>query len=228
MWGILAIGLAACSFTPGTATAVPDGAATAPVDAPTFSACTVAPTNPATPTGILGGMSGSAQPDLGCAAGELPIGMGFDFSTFPVAGGQPAVIAVHVRCGRIQRDTTGAMRTTPAEVRDAPGYMGICIGWSATAVAEEFCPSGQVVVAMTANEPDTSMYNSIAIRCAPLTADMHVTGVATTLAFPTTGSFANHTQSASCGTDAAIVGFEVRTGCGQDELVPRCAAVRCN
>lgn len=228
MWRLFALA-AACSYTPGAPSTTGDGGVPdAPKDATVYTACRLAPAGAATAAGVIGGAGGGdPQPDLSCAAGELPIGMGFDLSDGNVDNGEHAVVVAHVRCGTIRRAASGAMTTTAAEVRDTPTG-GFCLGWGASSVAEEFCPSGQVLVGMTANEAGGSLFNTVALQCAPVGPDVAIGTASTALTFPATGWYTNQPEAAPCAPGAAFVGFSLRTACGADELVPQCAPLTCD
>jgi hypothetical protein len=160
------------------------------------------------------------------AAGEVPIGLGFDFSDGDLSNNQPGVIGIHMRCGRITRDTSGVMHTTVAEVVADDGGNGICFD-SSHAVAEQLCPSGFVMVGLAGNELDTSQYNTISIRCQAVAADGSLAGQTTTVTFADTGTFASNPQVAPCLVGTAVVALGIRSGCAQDQVAARCAQLTC-
>jgi hypothetical protein len=223
MWRALALGVAACTFSP-TASTSGDGGVVAPPDVSVpVQPCTIHATGTPTPVGVLGGTGGTAQPDLTCSSGELPIGFAFDLSSNDVAGTEPAIVAIHMRCGRISRDATNTWTRIASEVKSDDGNHFTCFGWGAGTGGELLCPTGEVLVGIKGNEAASSLYNSLAIECAPYTG-----GAVTTLPFPDTASFSNHPQHPVCGVGQAMTSFGVLSGCGQDELIVNCAAVACS
>jgi hypothetical protein len=221
---VLAVSLAACSFH--VSAAVDGGTGDVSGDVPPAVAATPLAWTPHARAGVLGGTGGgSTQPDLACGVGELPIGFAFDMSGGRPANNQPVVVAIHVRCATIGRDVSGLVTSTPAELPSDPGLHGFCDfgGWTPSAMgAEMVCPRGQVMVGMIGNEAATSLYNTVAIDCAPFGG-----GAATTIGFPT-GNFSNSPQQVACPSGAAIAKLGVNAGCGQDELIVDCAPIACD
>jgi hypothetical protein len=176
---------------------------------------------------MLGGNGGSAKPDVVCVAGELPVGMAFEVANPPnPSSPEPVVRQIHVRCGTLRRTTSGSITTTAAEVATSAISSSDCGTWPDTAVAERDCPSGDVLVGMTANSAGTSLYNSVALQCAPIS-PMLALGAVSTLSFAGTGADTNAPQRSPCPTGSVLVGFSVLAGCANDQLTPRCAAIAC-
>lgn len=237
MWRVSWLAAAACSFTSGAASSVPsdgrhDGAEDAPtVDAETYSACAVTSTGSSTAVTPIGGSpGGNGEPSVACAnADELPVGMAFDLSNAGnPASSEPVVRKAVVRCGSLARAMSGAIATTLDET-ETTGLNSGCPGWDDNAIAEQDCPSGAVLVGMTANKPDnsTSLYNTVALTCAPILPSLHF-GATTLLTYANTGSYDDNPEQAMCPAGMVFVGFTVQAGCANDELVPHCAAIGCN
>jgi hypothetical protein len=225
-WLLWVIG--ACSFTRGVPSVSLDAALP---DAPPPDAappCNMIATGAPMSAGVLGGSGGGgADPDLVCAVGELPVGLAFDYSTNTDKGGQHVVRAVHVRCGKLRRTSTGAVTTTVAEVKDSPVAF-FCPFWADNSVPEQFCPSGMVLVSVVGNAAGDSEYNSVTLSCRALSADGRLTGAITTLSFvPSTGSYTTQPQTATCPQDQVIATFGLRTGCANDALIPKCTPIVC-
>ena len=224
MWRVLAVSLAACSFHEESAADA--GGSDAFGDAVSARACGVHASGLAATAGVLGGNGGgSAQPDLACGVGELPIGFAFDMSGGRPANNEPVVVAIHVRCATIARDASGLVTSIPAELPSDSGLHGFCDfgGWTPSAMGAEIaCPRGQVIVGMIGNQAATSLYNTVAMDCAPFAG-----GSTTTIGFPT-GNFSNSPQHVSCPSGEAVAKLGVNAGCGQDELIVDCAPVVCD
>ncbi len=223
MWRTLVVLCAGCSFhasTTGTAPTTDAAIADAAPDAPLLP-CQVMPTGTPIGVGSVGPGGGSFRPDIACAAGELPIG--FDFVREDGSG----LIAVHARCGVLARDALLNVTTTPKERVGDNGEHGTCIIGGTTTVAEQTCPSGQVLVGITVNNIGNS-YNSFTMSCQPLTPTMMVAGTKTVTAFTGTGTDSSNVQSAQCGDGQAILSFGLKSGCDQELLDVRCTDLTCN
>jgi hypothetical protein len=231
---VLACVVAGCGFSAelGTAAdAAPDDASMAGNEPLIFSQCTMRTSGALTNTTAIGGDGGDPRDDITCAADELPIGIGFDVSSDGISShdDQIAMVNVRVRCARVTRRTDGSFELQPgAQVSRAGGMGGNCSAYFPTVVAPEVtCAAGQVLVGVTANRIDSSLYNTVSIVCAPLTSDGSVMAPQAAQAITGTGTESNQPQTASCGAQSAIAAFAVRSGCGQDQLLPRCATVAC-
>ncbi len=226
------VGVCACGFTPETASdaaQTPPDAPDASPDAPSsgYSPCTIAGSGTPSPAAVLGGNGGSAKPDVVCVAGELPVGMAFEVANPPNPSSLETVVRqIHVRCGTLRRTTSGEITTTAAEIATSAINSTNCETWPDTPVAERDCPSGEVLVGMTANRAASSLYNSVVLRCAPLSPTL-VLGAISTVSFAGTGADADAPQVSPCPMGSVLVGFSVLAGCANDQLTPRCAAIAC-
>jgi hypothetical protein len=196
-----------------------------------FSPCTMRTSGALTNATAIGGDGGDPRDDITCAADELPIGIGFDVSSDGISShdDQIAMVNVRVRCARVTRRTDGSFELQPgAQVSRAGGMGGNCSAYFPTvATPEVTCGAGQVLVGVTANRIDSSLYNTVSIVCAPLASDGSVMAAQAAQAIAGTGTESNQPQTASCAPQSAIAAFAVRSGCGQDQLLPRCAPVTC-
>ncbi len=234
----LSLVLGACAYrapggdTPSDAS-TSDNPATgdAATDGTTASPCSIAIAGGETDAPPIGGDGGSQRADAVCAAGELPIGLGFDVSqdTIDNHNDQVAMVNVRVRCANIERYSDGAFHTTPNEQFTSMGGMGgNCNAYFPTTVADEVvCPDGQVMVGISGNRLDDTLYNTVAITCATLASDGTPTTTTTTLAVAGTGAESNQPMSSACDAATAISSFAIRSGCGHDQLKPRCAPLVC-
>ncbi len=241
--GVLAL-VCGCSFH-GSATALLDatGDSTNPIDgspdAPPDAAgrlCAIPGTTAPMPTSmVLGGGGGSAAPDFTCPMGQLPVGFAFDVTTGVPPGGwsEVAITGIHVRCAVLSAFANGVITTTMGIVDRVASPCGAsgAKNWNTTAITEQDCPAGNVLVGMTGNADTNngtqSMFNNVAMVCAPLVAASPI-GTGVSIAFAGTGSSTDHRETATCAANTAIVNFGSRAACGQDQLAPRCAAIACN
>jgi len=197
----------------GLATVDAPPAIDAPPDAPP---CTQHPSATPTAGGAVGGGGGSQQPAIACAGNGIPVGLAIDVTQAPLGNhnNQTGVVAIHVRCGTLVGTTTflGELLTSPG------GTTTNCMPYFAPVQsAEMLCPPGAAIVAIDGNELDVSLYNSVVVSCSD----------GTKLPFPTTGAYTNLPQHAACAAGTAVVAFDVRAGCGQDQLALECAALTC-
>lgn len=237
MRGLVACLLVGCGFHPGLGELDPDAAAPGdasdpPADGVMVAACTLAISGGATPApGVIGGTSGTARTPATCADGELPIGLGFDVSQNPISNhaDQVAMVNLRVRCGQVARRTDGVFVTTPMETFESIGGMGgNCSAYFPTVVADEVvCPAGHVLVGVTGNRLDDTLYNTVAIQCAALAIDGSVTAQISAHPIANTGANNNQPMAAVCPAGTAIASFGIRSGCGHDQLAPQCAALAC-
>jgi hypothetical protein len=221
MWRVLGL-VSACSFSAQLVEPTSDAPPLSPDAQSATQPCRVQASGAAIAVGVLGGDAGSMQPDLACASGELPIGFQFDLSQGNVTVFEPAVVAVHVRCATITRDTSGRATSLPSKMVSDSGDHTLCIGWGTHDGDELWCPTGQVIVGISGNEAASSLYNTVAIECAPLGG-----GATTTITYGNTGSFSNQPQHPACPPGSAVASFGVQSSCGQDELIVKCAPVGC-
>jgi hypothetical protein len=223
---LLFIALVACRFEP--ARVEPPDATFA--DAPPAAACGVAPTQAPVSAGAIGSDGGTQREDIRCPDGELPIGVELDTTAneLPNFNNEQVVVAIHVRCGRIERTPANVMTTIPSgRISRLPDT---CAGFSPTTASGELqCPAGAAIVGVRGNNADgnNTSYNSVKVICAALATDGSVTAATTTLDYPLTGSYSNQLQEALCPAGSAAVTFGIRSGCSQDELEPRCAPLSC-
>ena len=220
--GLLVV--AACGFhgpalvgdvgPPGVA--VPDGAIAAGDAALDAPPCTQHPSSVHTPSGSIGGGGGTQQAPIACAGSGVPVGLAVDVTQAPLANhaNQTGVVAIHVRCG-----TIAGRATVLGEVITSPGGTTTnCTSYlNPTPSAEQLCPPGAAIVAVDGNELDTSIYNSVVVTCSD----------GTMLPFPSTGAYTNHPQHAACAAGTVVAAFDVRAGCGQDQLALECATLSC-
>ncbi len=228
-----------CSFRPepgelGTTDGAPpgDGDDPPPGDTTTVTACDVEPTGSEADAPFIGGTGGQAKPDVTCAAGELPIGLSFNVSgPLQDHGNQVGMVHLHLRCGRITRGTDGVYTTMPAELVDSNAGVsgGDCSDYFPNMLVDEtLCPSGKVLVGIDANRIDSTLYNTVVLRCAALDLDGNVTAVVTTHPVENTGANNNNPMSSSCAAGMVITSFGIRSACGHDQLAPRCSPISCN
>ena len=197
----------------GLATVDAPPAIDAPPDAPP---CTQHPSATHAPGGAVGGGGGSQQPAIACAGNGIPVGLALDVTQAPLSnhGNQPGVVAIHVRCGTIVGGTTflGELFTSSGgTTTNCTSYLSPILG------DEKLCPPGAAIVAIDANELDVSLYNSVVVTCSD----------GTMLPFPATGAHTNLPQHAACAAGTVVAAFDVRAGCGQDQLALECAALSC-
>jgi hypothetical protein len=226
--------LGGCSFHDG---AFPDAGGRSDTPAPTDAvpdadpSCVISGSSIHVPGGYIGGTGGSALPDVMCPENTVPIGLAFAMTqgTLSNHNNQRAAVDVHVRCGRVGRDAAGQMTSTPSNVVTRNGGNGgNCSSYaSPQETAEVTCPAGQVLVGVTGNTPDGTLYNTVALQCAVLTPPATLSPTATSVAVAGTGSYTNMPQAASCPVGSGVIGFVVRAGCGQDQLGPICAPLTC-
>jgi hypothetical protein len=230
---VLACVVAGCGFSAelGIADAASDDASVTGNEPLVFAPCTMRTSGTLTNATALGGDGGDPREDITCAADELPTGIGFDVSSDGISshGDQIAMVNVRVRCARVTRRTDGAFDVQPgAQVSRSGGMGGNCSAYFPTVAAPEVtCAAGHVLVGLTGNRIDSSLYNTVSIVCSPLASDGSVMAPQAAQAIAETGTESNQPQTASCGPQSAIAAFAVRSGCGQDQLLPRCATVAC-
>jgi hypothetical protein len=213
--------LVGCHFSSPTTGDSPDATT---VDSP--AACAISATSAGTPTTSLGGTGGSQRPDLVCAANELPIGVSFESTLAPRpeggggAAGERVVTAIHVRCADLMRGSDGSLAVT---VQEKTEWIANDCGWGPFVTAPEvLCPANTVLVGMSANRGQTTLFNTVSLMCAPLAG-----GAVQTVAVVDTGAYSNSPQVASCPSATGVVSFAIRGDCGVDGLTPRCAPLGC-
>lgn len=238
-WVAVIATVAACGFAPRTvgndpgvdATRDPIDAKTTPDAALASQACTVTPSSTLAAAGSIGGDGGSSETALACSGSELPIGIQLDMSSMAISnhGNEVVAVATHMRCGAITREASGAMMTVPAELVTQLGDQGTgdCSKYfPTTSTPEVDCPNGAVIVALDGNLPLDTLFNSLTITCASLSG---ATITTTTLTQPVDQTGAtDHPQSAPCPPGSALAQLGLHGACGQDELLPQCAALTCN
>jgi hypothetical protein len=228
--------LVGCTFTPpGPSSSVPVDAAGS-ADAPSTSpACNVSTAAMAMPVAASlgespGSSQGSSRPPLNCGPGELPIGIGFSTTTDPVDLGddERVATAIVVQCGKISRRTDGSFSIAPG---NKPSFTSQACSspWSPVTVAPvTSCPANMVLVGLTGNRGEDSLFNTVSLTCAALTPAGEVGTTTEAVPVVDTGSYNNRPQTAACPDGRAVVGFALRSGCGIDKLTPACAPLRCN
>ena len=231
--------IAACGFTPqgGVASDGSTGDGDAPIidaDVDAGPTCHVVPMGSFTlGTGQLGNPSGGTQqPDLTCMPNEVVVGVQFDVTTSNPPGGwnQHVVMATHAHCGTIALSADGVMHTTKTELLTS--ITPQCTGWPAaptTMLAS--CPDGDVLISMTGNEATKgathSLFNSIAITCAPLDFHGAITAPSVRVKLMDSGNNMDQPQSATCPAGMAVTAFDIFSACGQDGLELQCATTAC-
>lgn len=235
-WFPVTVLVAGCAFDPSPAGVSGDGPGLAdgPVpddDAITVNACTFTSTGAEVDAPVIGGTGGTSRDPVVCLPGELPIGLGFDVSSGGISNhaNQVAMVHVHARCGRLARDSSNGLSTTPTGVIDRNGGQGgNCSEYFPTVVAAEVtCPSGSILVGVDGNRLDNTLYNTVSIACAVLSPDGTL-GTVTSISIPNTGQETNQPMTSRCPPGTAVSSFGIRSGCGHDQLAPRCAPVSCN
>lgn len=236
-WLIALVTLGACGFSPrvagapGTIDGAIDGTMAGSDAHPT---CGIAATRAGVPTTSLGGVGGSARPDLTCAtAGELPIGISLDSTqnARPEGGGGPSgervVSSIRVTCGKITQHGDGTLALAPAET--VSWMANTCATWGPfVSTPEVLCPANSVLVGLDGNGGVSSLFNTVTMLCASLNANGTVGALVGSQAIADTGNYANHPQSADCPQGTAIVSFQMLGNCSLDELTPTCAPLACN
>lgn len=232
------LALTACGFSPHP-DRVTDGATDttmpvidAAVDGPT---CHVQPMSAFTMgIGQLGnpGADAVALQQLGCMPNELVVGVQFDITPNNPPGGwnQHVVVATHLQCGTIELSPDGLMHTTKTEVVTSP--IGQCSGWPpAVSTMPASCPDGDVLISISGNEASKggshSMFNSIAITCAPLDFYGAITAPTVKVKLMDTGTNMDQPQSAMCPATMAVMAFDIYAACGDDGLELQCAPTAC-
>lgn len=195
-------------------------------------ACEVSAIGAETATTSLGGSGGSPRPDLACAAGELPIGIGFDSTQTPRpeggngANGERVVTAIHVRCGRVSLRVDESVAITPAETA---GWVANQCGWGTLVSAPVVdCPANTVLVGISGNGGAFSLFNTVSITCASMSTTGSVGTTLHSVAVTDTGSYTNKPQTANCPTGTAAVSFAILGDCGVDEVTPSCSQLQCD
>jgi len=204
------------------------------IDAPMVTACTVSPSGATTTIPGVGGTGGLNQGMLGCPVGELPVGIQFDVTPAPIVNhaNQTLIVHIRVRCGRVTRTTSSVMTTSPQGQAEHLGLDGssptACDAYVPPTVTQEVsCPAGQVLTGIRGNQVDTTLYNTVSVRCTTLAANGTVTGSHTVLVVNGTGSYNNAIETSNCPAGTAIISLTARSGCGQDSVTPSCAPLSC-
>jgi hypothetical protein len=230
---VAATAVLGCSFrAQGPSSAPADAAAPdAPDAAIPFAPCVAAPTSAPAVVAALGGDGGDPRPALACAADELPIGIAFDVSQDPISdhADQHAMVNVRVRCARVSRTPAGTFTLMPGVQLSSTGGMGgNCSDYFPIVPSvEATCQAGTVLVGITGNRADDTLYNTVALICAALAVDGTPTALTTTHPVTGTGTYTNQPQTARCAASQVIASFGIRSGCGQDQLSVACAPVGC-
>ncbi len=195
-----------------------------PADAPA-PVCQAA--GPAMASGqFLGGSAGAPGASLACPNGQLPIGMGFATTAAAVdeGGGERVVTGVGVQCATITELADGDLAITPTILEEVAAPM-MCSGYTPSTIAPVVnCPPNTVLVGLVGNGGKMSLFNTVAIMCAPLGP---FGGPQVSVPVTDTGSFSNNPQMAQCEQSLVVTGFEILSGCGIDELALDCAQVGC-
>lgn len=241
-WLVLGCLAAGCAFDPRGAAdgdAAPPGPDAPadddgrPIDAPP-QRCAVTPTGPvATSAQVASSTGGQSRAALTCASGELAVA--FDFSltdaSQPNHGDQQVIDELRLHCGTmevIDDVTTIVLTTTPEVVGDNSTFSPNCSNYVATTASPlARCPDGEVVVGVRVNRPDDVLFNSVALRCAPLSDGGAVSTTITTVMAAGTGANQDDLQIVDCPAGTAVVGLEPRSGCGIDGFALRCSALTC-
>ncbi len=234
---LVLLGLVGCGFDG------PPELGGTPIDAPETmpSSCTVAPGELETPASDNLGehpsppgpfMHGGMKPPIVCMPGELPVELGVYTTAIAVdeGGNERVVRSLTVVCGTLA--FTPTLHTTVGETIQTP-YGGCSPAWGmdpnppVTIAPPEPCPSGQVAVGLTGNGGTDSLFNTVAIKCAPFAASGTIGAADSSVPVTDSGSYTNKQQQAVCPENTAIVSFTWRGDCGVDELTPVCAALSC-
>jgi hypothetical protein len=221
--------IAGCGFQPAAVTGTADSDVQDADPRPSCAATGALPGNVTNSLGAIGTSNGSVQPDLDCAAGELPIGVGFE-STMDVrfeGGNERVITAIRVQCGTVAIHTDGKVDLAPAETISWTAYP--CAGWGPYVVAPVVrCPDNTVLVGLTANAGQGTLFNSAALTCRIVLAGGALGAIVPPTDVVDTGSYGNKPVSAQCASDAVLVSFALRGNCGLDQLTPRCSPLQCN
>jgi hypothetical protein len=85
-----------------------------------------------------------------------------------------------------------------------------------------------VLVGLTGNRGEASLFNTVSLTCAALTPTGEVGTTTRSVPVADTGTYTTRPQTAACPDGGAVVGFAIRSSCGIDKLTPACAPLRCN
>jgi hypothetical protein len=214
---------AGCGFAPSATT---DAGGVIAVDAAT---CSKLVASGGTPALTLGGNGGIAQADLVCASGELPIGISVTTTMGTRAeggnGGERVVTAISVLCGAATMATGGPLVTTAAETI---GWTGNACGWGPFVTTPIVpCPDNTMLVGLTANGGQTTLFNTVSLTCALVKPDDTIGPVVAPRPVADSGSYSNHMQAANCPAGQVVTGFKNQGNCGVDGLTPVCAPLQC-
>jgi hypothetical protein len=229
VWRLAVVMIASCGFEPAVLDITVDAK---PQDAdlrPSCAATAPLPGNVTNPLGAAGTSNGNPQPALDCAAGELPIGVGFEstMNTRFEGGNERVITAIHVQCGTVVVHTDGKVDLAPTA--KLGWTAGSCNGWPPYVIAPIVrCPDNTVLVGLTANGGNGTLFNSAALTCRMLLANGALGAIVPPTAVVDSGSYGNNPQNALCASDSAVVSFALRGNCGLDQLTPRCAPLQCN
>ena len=241
MRAAILVGIAACGFSGPTVTSLAPIAAS--IDAPAVAACHLTATDLGAATTVNLGeqvippamfMHGAMQPPIACMAGELPIGIGTYTTIAPVFEGntERVVRSMTVRCGTVGFTAAGSMTITAAETIQTP-YGGCIPSWGSRPSVDVIiappvsCPAGQLPTGLTAHGGADSLFNTVAVACAPVSPSGSVAAVADSVPVVDSGNYLPKPQLAICPPNQAFLSFTWRGDCGVDEWTPVCAALSC-
>ena len=231
----------ACSFDPGKAIEDGDGrdGSIGTGDASSASTCNLAPSGSSQPTprplGALGSSNGNLYPDLECPAGELPITVGFESTMFPrpEGGNERVMVAINIGCASLAL-AKGSLVTTndPAPGTNTSWLPNNCNNgsdvWTPVVTAPAVgCPTNHVLVGLHANGGMGTLFNTVALACAPISTDGVIGAEDTQLSVTDTGSDMNNPQNALCPAGQILASYAMRGNCGLDQLQPICSELAC-
>lgn len=134
--------------------------------------------------------------------------------------------AIHVRCGRVSLRVDESVAITPAESAD---WVSNQCGWGTMVSAPVVdCPANTVLVGISGNGGAFSLFNTVSLTCASVTANGSVGTAIQSVAVTDTGAYTNKPQTANCPVGTAAVSFAILGDCGVDEVTPSCSSLRCD
>jgi hypothetical protein len=172
----------------------------------------------------IGFAGGGGSEDVDCGDRAV-VGLGFTLTRTPEGGlFENAVVTASLRCATIANHGDG-LETGSAE--DSPAVGGFSQNIAGPFFAS--CPDNQVVIGLSAHLVRfDSLFNSVVIHCAALSATGASTGAITS--FPVTETGTNLMMGrvdARCTGGEALHGIEARSGSMLDQLRLSCGGTAC-
>jgi hypothetical protein len=229
----------ACSFDPNNA--LPDGGngSSGASDASTATSCNLVPSDSNTPTarplGALGSSNGNSYPDLECPTGELPVSVGFESTMYarPEGGNERVVVAINIGCASLAL-ANGSLVTTndPAPTTNTSWMPNNCNQgsdvWTPVVTASAVsCPANHVLVGAHANGGTETLFNTVTLACAPISATGAIGAEDMEIPVTDTGGYTNNPQNALCPAGQILDAYAMRGNCGIDQLQPLCSELAC-